>query len=300
MNARDPSWELYRSFLAVLSEGSLSGAARVLGLSQPTIGRHIEALEHGLGGLVLFTRSQQGFAPTDSALELEPHVRAMAAASEAVVRTASGEAAEARGVVRITASDIIGGEVLPPLLARFRAAHPAVVIELVLANHTEDLLRREADIAVRMVRPTQNSLLAQRVGSTKLGLYAHRDYAARHGLPTTAAEVTSHPLIGFDRRPSVAPETIDAIEPVSRELFAFRTDSDLAGLAALKSGFGLGVCQHALARRYPDLVPVPVDVLNFELGVWVVMHQDLKGVRRMRLMFDHLVEGLGAFLREGR
>ncbi len=300
MEARDPGWELYRSFLAVLSEGSLSGAARLLSLSQPTIGRHVEALEQALGGLVLFTRSQQGLTPTDSALELEPHVRAMASASEAVVRAASGEAGEARGVVRITASEMIGGEVLPSMLAAFREAHPAVVIELVLANHTEDLLRREADIAVRMVRPTQNSLLAQWVGASKLGLYAHNAYVARHGLPKTREEVLTHPLIGFDRRPSVSPDRIQSSEPISREMFAFRSDSDLASFAALRAGFGLGVCQHALARHYPDLIHVPVDVLNFELGVWVVMHEDLKGVRRMRLMFDHLVEGLSAYVREGR
>ena len=299
MNTRDPSWELYRSFLAVLGEGSLSGAARALGLSQPTIGRHIEALEQALGGLVLFTRSQQGLIPTDSALELEPHVRAVASAADAVVRTASGEAGEARGVVRITASEMIGGEVLPSMLAAFRDAHPAVVIELVLANHTEDLLRREADIAVRMVRPTQNSLLAQRVGSSKLGLYAHRDYVARHGMPKDRAEVMAHPLIGFDRKPSVSPGQIAFPDPISREMFAFRSDSDLASFAALKAGFGLGVCQHALARRYPDLIPVPVDVLNFELGIWVVMHEDLKGVRRMRLMFDALVEGLARYVRAG-
>ena len=298
MEARDPGWELYRSFLAVLSEGSLSGAARLLGLSQPTIGRHIEALERALGGLVLFTRSQQGLAPTDSALELEPHVRAMASASEAVVRAASGEAGEARGVVRVTASEMIGAEVLPPMFAAFREAHPGVAIELALANHTEDLLRREADIAVRMVRPTQNSLLARHVGSTRLRLYAHKSYVTRHGMPRTAAEALAHPLIGFDRRPSVSPERINSPEPISREMFAFRSDSDLAGFAALRSGFGLGVCQDAVAKRHPDLIPVPADALNFELGLWVVMHEDLKGVRRMRLMFDALVEGLSAYVRE--
>ena len=116
-------------------------------------------------------------------------------------------------------------------------------------------------------------------------------------MPTTVDEVQARPLIGFDRRPSVPPSQIDAPVPISRELFAFRSDSDLAAFAALKAGFGLGVCQHALARRYPDLIPVPADVLNFELGVWVVMHQDLKGVRRMRLMFDHLVAGLTAYVR---
>ena len=296
MTKSDPSWELYRSFLAVLSGGSLSAAARRLGLSQPTIGRHIEALEAALGGLVLFTRSQQGFTPTDAALELEADVRTMASAAEAVVRTASGEAGEARGVVRITASEVIGAEVLPSLLADFQDVHPGVVTELALANHTEDLLRREADIAVRMVQPTQGALLSQKIGTVKLALYAHRRYVDRHGLPQTAAEVLTRPLIGFDRRPSVSPSLVSKGFSVTRELFAFRSDSDLACIAALRSGFGLGVCQVPLAAREPDLIPIGLDVLNFELGIWLVMHEDLKGVRRMRLMFDHLVEGLRAYV----
>jgi len=296
MIASEPGWELYRSFLAVLSEGSLSGAARRLGISQPTIGRHVEALEQSLGGLVLFTRSQQGLSPTDAALELEPHVRAMASASEAVVRTASGEAGEAKGVVRITASDVIGGEVLPSMLADFRELHPGVIVELVLANHTEDLLRREADIAVRMVQPSQGALLSKKIGAVKLGLFAHRRYMERHGLPKTPEEALARPLIGFDRRPSVKLSAIESPVPVSSAMFAFRSDSDLACIAALRAGYGLGVCQIPLAARDPDLIPVGLDMLNFELGIWLVMHEDLKGVRRMRLMFDHLVEGLKAYL----
>lgn len=296
MTASDPGWELYRTFLAVLAEGSLSGAARRLGLSQPTVGRHVEALEAALGGLVLFTRSPQGLLPTDTALALEPHVRGMASAAEAVVRTASGEAGEARGVVRITASEVIGGEVLPPILADLREAHPGIVIELVLSNQTQDLLRREADIAVRMVQPTQAAVLAKRVGMVRLRLYAHRRYVERHGLPNTPAEVLAGPIIGFDRLPSIDPSRFAANGAISREMFAFRCDSDLAGLAALRAGFGLGVCQEPLAARDPDLIRVPLDMLYFELGIWVAMHEDLKSTRRMRIAFDTLVEGLGAYV----
>jgi DNA-binding transcriptional LysR family regulator len=296
MTVVDPSWELYRSFLAVLSEGSLSGAARRLGLSQPTIGRHVEALEQALGGLVLFTRSPQGLSPTDAARELEPHVRAMASASEAVVRAASGEAGEARGVVRITASDVVGAEVLPAVLADFREAHPGVIVELALSNRNQDLLRREADIAVRMTRPTQGALLSQKIGVVRFGLYAHRRYVERHGSPRTLREVEASPIIGFDRHPSLSPETLRGLGLPTREMFAFRSDNDLAGLAALRAGFGLGVCQRPLAARDPDLIPIDYSPMKFELGVWLVMHEDLKGVRRMRLMFDHLVEGLRAYL----
>src|SRR5579862_1952257 len=191
------SWDHYRTLLAVLAEGSLSGAARTLGLGQPTVGRHIETLEEELGA-PLFTRSAGGLAPTEAALALRPHAEAMAAAAEALVRTASGEADAVRGVIRVTASDVIGVEVLPPMLAAFHEANPEVVIELNLANRQEDLLRREADIAVRMVRPTQNALLARRVGAVRLGLFAHRRYVEAHGKPLRLDD-PAIAGIGFDR-----------------------------------------------------------------------------------------------------
>ena len=183
---REPSWDELRTFVEVARDGSLSGAARRLGLTQPTVGRHIDALEAALG-LTLFTRSPRGLTPSPAALALAPHVEAMAASAAALIRAASGEAAADRGTVRVTASEIIGSEVLPPIIADFRAAHPGIAIELALTNRTEDLARRDADIAVRMVRPTQRGLVARRIGTTRIGLYAHRDYLARFGVPRSAA-----------------------------------------------------------------------------------------------------------------
>ena len=152
MTVRTPHWDELRTFIEVARDGSLSGAARRLGLTQPTVGRHIDALEAALG-LSLFTRSPRGLTPTPAALALVPHVEAMAASADALARAASGEASADRGVVRVTASDVIGCEVLPPILAAFRAVHPGIAIELALTNRNEDLARRDADIAVRMVRP---------------------------------------------------------------------------------------------------------------------------------------------------
>lgn len=289
-----PDWSHYRSFLAVVTTGSLSGAARALGLTQPTVGRHIEALEAALGGAALFTRSPGGLLPTETALALRPHAEAMALAAEALIRTASGEADAVRGSIRITASEVIGAEVLPPILTDFHEAHPEVAVELVLSNRPEDLLRREADIAVRMVRPTQDALLAKRIGSVGLGLFAHRSYLQKHGVPTSLAEA-GQAAIGFDREPSVARAAEALGVPLPRELFSFRSDSDLAQLAAIRAGFGVGGCQLGIARRDPNLVPVLTD-LGFDLEVWVVMHEDLKTSRRMRLMFDHLVEALTAYV----
>jgi DNA-binding transcriptional LysR family regulator len=290
-----PDWDLYRSFLAVLGAGTLSGAARALGIAQPTVGRHVEALEQALG-TPLFTRSQAGLQPTETALALRPHAQAMATAAEALVRTASGEAGAVRGAIRVTASEIVGAEILPAILTDFREAHGEVELELVLSNLQQDLLRRDADIAVRMARPTQGALFARRIGEVRLTFYGHRKYLQRHGEPRTVDELANHTLIGFDRAvPSIA--SLDATGlTVSREMFALRCDSDLAQLAALRAGYGLAPCQPAIASRDPNLVPILKDQFAFDLEVWVVMHEDLKAVKRMRLLFDHLVEGLKAYV----
>ncbi len=293
MTNTQPGWELYRSFLAVVREGSLSGAARALDITQPTVGRHIDALEQALG-IALFTRSQTGLNATEGALALVPHAEAMAAAAEALQRAASGEAEEDRGTVRITASEIIGTEVLPPILAAFHEKHPRIAVELLLSNRTEDLLRRDADIAIRMVRPTQAALVAKKIGTIHLGLHAHPSYIEKHGAPQTVEEITSHPIIGFDREPSV--RRLEGLGlPISRDLFAFRCDSDVAQYAAQRAGFGLGFCQIALAKR-DGLVPILPGLIGFQLDVWVAMHEDLKTSRRMRLMFDHLAEHIAAYI----
>jgi len=293
MTKTQPGWELYRSFLAVVREGSLSAAARTLSLTQPTIGRHIDALEASLG-VALFTRSRAGLIASEGARSLIPYAEAMSSAADALERAASGEAEDDRGTVRVTASEMIGGEVLPSVLTSFREAHPRVTVELVLSNRSEDLARREADIAVRMVRPSQKALLARKAGVIRLGFHAHPRYLKAHGTPKTFAELSRHPLIGFDKVPSV--RRLEGLNfPINRELFAFRCDSDLGQYALLRAGFGIGVCQLGLGRR-DKLVHLLPGAFNFTLGTWVVMHEDLKSSRRMRLMFDHLVEHLRAYI----
>jgi DNA-binding transcriptional LysR family regulator len=287
----DPDWTHYRAFLAVLREGSLSGAARALGLAQPTLGRQIAELERALGA-ALFIRSSRGLLPTDAARDIAPHAAAMAAAAGAMMRAASGGASDATGVVRITASEIVGAEVLPPLLAQFRRANPGVKIELALSNRVEDLLRGEADIAVRMARPSQEALVARRIGSAALGLYAHRLYlASAPPLTTVAALTRDHALIGFDRETPFLRELMTRL-PVGRDQFALRSDSDLAQLAAIRAGFGVGLIQHGIARRDPDLVAILPGQIELSLEIWLALHEDLRASRRLRLMMDHLATGL--------
>jgi DNA-binding transcriptional LysR family regulator len=293
--ARDePKWETYRSFLAVMTEGSLSAAARKLSLTQPTLGRHIDQLEEDLG-LSLFTRSQAGLIPTQTAHELLPHAQAMASAAGALVRASSGADAGERGTVRLTASIVVGGEVLPPILTAFHEKHPHIAIELVLSDANQDLLRRDADIAVRMVRPKQEALIAKKIGTVGLGLFGHRRYLEKHGTPRTADEVARHSIIGFDRETAFIQGLRRSGLPLNREMFALRTDADLAQLNALRAGFGLATSQIGIARRDPNLVQVLPDVFAFGIEMWLAMHKDLRGTRRMRLLFDHLAEGLSAY-----
>jgi DNA-binding transcriptional LysR family regulator len=293
MDAGEPGWELYRSFLAVVREGSLSGAARATHLTQPTIGRHVDALEAALGA-PLFTRSQSGLRPTPVAAALLPHVEAMASAVGALRRAASGDALGDRGAVRVTAPEIMGVEVLPPALASFREAHPRIDVELALSNRVADLGRREADIAVRTVKPTQASLVARKLGVARIRAHAHPRYLQAHGTPRSIDTLLCHPIIGFDSALSFRPPPKMPFE-ITRDLFAFRCDSDVGQYAALKAGFGVGFCQVGMAKR-DGLTPLLGDELGFELGVWLVMHKDTKASRRVRLLFEHLAAHLKAYL----
>ena len=292
------SWELCRSFLAVLSEGNLSRAARALHLTQPTLGRHIDELEKALG-VSLFTRSPQGLKPTAEALQLKPHAQAMAASAEALVRAASGGSEEARGTVRVTVPELVGTEVMPPILTSFRAKHPGIAIELVLTNATENLLERESDVAVRLVPPAQGALLARKVGQVRFGYYAHRDYIAHYGMPRSLADLRKHALIGFDKEPVNIRVLRNTPSPISREAYALRSDSPVAQIAMGRAGFGIGGNADFVARQDPNLVPVLAEDYGMQTEMWVVMHEGQRGVRRARLMFDHLAASLGKLVRPG-
>jgi DNA-binding transcriptional LysR family regulator len=292
--ASDLSWELYRTFLAVLTEGSLSGAARSLGMTQPTVGRHIAALEAAFGQ-TLFTRSQAGLLPTEAALGLRGYAQSLSNIAAALERAAASNGDGVRGVVRVSASDVVGVEVLPPIVAELRRSHPALVIELVPTNRLQDVLQREVDIAVRMAAPAQDALVARKAGEIELGLYARRDYVAQHGIPATLADLAEHALIGFDRLTPFLREAGKAFPFWKREKFALRTDSDLAQLALIRAGAGIGFCQTGIAKR-EALVRVLPDAVALALPAWVVMHEDLRSSPRCTAVFDALVRGLQAYI----
>jgi DNA-binding transcriptional LysR family regulator len=284
-------WELYRSFLGVLKEGSLSGAARALGVAQPTVGRHVAALEKSLK-LALFTRSPTGLLPTEAALALKTHAETMESTAAALERTAASQGVGISGVVRITASDVIGVEVLPNVIARLRHEHPDLKIELVMTNRVQDLLRREADIAVRMTPPRQETLIARRVGVIEVGLHATRQYLAAHGSPGNLAELAQHTLIGFDQETAFIRSARKAVPVMNREMFSLRTDSDLAQLALIRAGAGIGACQVPIAKRSDTLVRVLQRKISFSLETWITMHEDLRNRPSCRVVFEALISEL--------
>ncbi|WP_428429629.1 LysR family transcriptional regulator [Pararhizobium sp.] len=295
MNKIEPSWDFYRTFLTVLQEGSLSAAARELGLTQPTIGRHIDALETGIG-FQLFIRSPQGLIPTEAAIDLRPHAEQLAANAAALLRAATGQGGGVRGTVRISASEVIGIEVLPPILTALSERYPDLVIELSLSDAVEDLLRQEADIAVRMVEPQQDALITRRIGGIPLGLHAHRRYLDKHGMPGKLEDLLDHRTIGFDRESAFVRAIRKRVPLIELMRPSFRADSNLAQLAAIRAGFGIGVCQVELARRDPEIVRLFEKEFALPLETFVVMHENLKTTPRCRATFDALVDGLLAYI----
>lgn len=290
-----PDWSLYRSFLAVLREGSLSAAGRVLGMSQPTVGRHVAALEEALGH-GLFTRSPDGLIPTKAADMLRPKAEALAAAADALLRAASGLPGDDVGTVRITTSEIIAAEVIAPILADMQGRHPGIAVELVVTNRVQDLLRRDADIAVRMAPPQQDALLAKRIGEVGLGLYAAASYLKRQPAPGNVQDLLEHHrIVGFDT-PLPYTRTFQLQgQPVTREHFSFRTDSDTGQFAAIRAGCGIGVCHGPLARR-EGLRPVLPKAFAPKVGMWLCMHEDQKTVSQCRLVFDYMASGLRSYV----
>lgn len=284
-------WRLVRSFLAALDQGSLLGAARVLSASQPTIGRHIAELEAQLG-VLLFERTGRGLLPTPTALQLAASARAMDSAANELARNVSGLEPGISGTVRITASQPVACYVLPPILAQMRLALPDIQVELVASNAVSNLLRREADIALRMVQPDQASLVAKRIARVTLGTYAHRDYLRRRSTPKQPQDLLNHELVGSDRDEAILKGMAGFGLPVTRESFAFRCDDLIAYWEAVRAGLGIGFIADYLAATDRDVVAVLPMIKVPPIPIWLTVHREIRTSRRIRAVYDFLSQAV--------
>src|ERR1700712_1847574 len=252
MASAEPDWALWRSFAAVVADGSLSAAARRIGYSQPTLGRHIEALEQQLG-VTLFDRTLQGLKPTETALRLYQSVAAAEAKLAEATLVAEGSTGALEGTVRIPASPVVAHYILPALLRPIRDEFPAIAVEIVPSDSIENLLLRESDIAIRMFRPTQLELIAKRIGELPITAAAHASYLDAHGTPQTPEDLRNHVLIGMDRSDLIIAGAKAIGFDLKRSDFALRTDSQTVSWELLRAGLGIGFAQQGLVEDTPGM-----------------------------------------------
>lgn len=285
-------WSLVQAFLAVAETGSLSGAARQLGRSQPTLGRQIKTIETQLGA-ELFHRQPRGFALTKTGAELVGPAQAMRDAVRRIALTAAGQQARLDGTVRITASVATSAMHLPPIISRIRKLEPQIAIELVPSDDTSNLLFREADIAVRMYRPTQLDLVTQHIGDIELGVFAAKSYLAERGIPRSFADIAGHDIVGYDTHPHIIDGMAKVGMHVDRNLFKVRCDDHIAYWELVRAGCGIGFAQANVGRPDPLVDELMTGIRIPPLPIWLTAHEAMRQTPRIRRVWDLLVEGLG-------
>lgn len=283
-------WSLVQTFLAVAETGSLSAAARKIGTSQPTLGRHIKALETQLGA-TLFHRQARGFALTDTGSALIEPAKAMRDAMQQIALRAAGEQQSLKGTVRITASIAVSAFHLPDIIADLRNAEPDISVELVPSDETGNLLYREADIAVRMYRPTQLDLVTKHVGDLELGVFAAKSYLQTNGYPTPDT-IWTHAFVGYDRNSTILEGMRGSGLNIDREFFQTRCDDPLVYWQLVRAGCGIGFAQNKMGQGDPLVEPLEVDFPLPTLPIWLTAHEAMRQTPRVLRVWDALSDHL--------
>lgn len=284
-------WSLLQVFLSVAETGSLSAAARALGQTQPTVGRHIQSLEASLD-VALFKRQARGMALTAEGEALLDHARAMRGAADALQLQAAGRESDLRGTVRITASEFVSLHFLPRMVAEARDTYPEIEVEIVATDRAENLLFREADIAIRMFRPTQLNLVAKKIGVVELGLFGSVSYIQKHGYPMTPADMAHHNIIGADTRSHMIDGFRKAGMEVDRHFFPVRCDTNTVTFELVRAGAGLGFGALPMVRRDPNLRAIDFGVEIPPLEIWLTAHDAVRRAPRVEAIWDLLADGL--------
>ncbi len=291
-NLTNLDWSLVQTFLAVAETGSLSGAARELDLTQPTAGRHVQSLEQELG-VTLFKRQARGMALTPQGATLLEHARIMRDAASALSLAAVGGESDLSGTVRVTSSVFVAHHILPDVVTEMREKHPEIQIELVASDTSENLLFREADIAVRMYRPTQLDVVAKHLGAVQLGLFAAKSYIQKHGMPT-AEDFFEHDIIGYDRNKAMIEGFRNAGMEVDHDFFPVRCDNNTVVWELLRAGAGLGFGMERAGRADPLLRQIDVGIDIPMMEVWLAAHEAVRRSPRVDAVWTVLAERLEA------
>lgn len=284
-------WSLVQSFLAVAEKGSLSAGGRHLRLTQPTVGRHIQTLERDLG-VALFKRQARGMVLTEQGALLLSHARAMRAAAHSLSLHAAGKSSDLSGTVRITASVFASHHFLPTIIADLRESHPEIAIELAPSDETENLLFREADIAVRMYRPTQLDMITLYLGTVQLGLFGSKRYLKRHGRPQSAEDLIEHDIVGYDRNDSLIRGFREAGFEIEREFFPVRCDNHTAVWELVRAGCGLGFAPVRAGTADPNLEHIELGLPIPRLETWLTAHEAVRQSPRVDLVWRALAKGM--------
>ncbi len=285
-------WNQLKAFLETAETGSLSAAARKLGLTQPTLSRQVAAIEQHMG-VTLFERVGKTMALTPTGLDLLEHARAMGAAAEALGMAATGRSQAVGGVVSVSATDAVAAYLLPPLVRRLREQEPGILIEVISSNALSDLLRREADIAIRHVKPEQPELIARLVREATAGFYASEGWVKAHGHPRTAEQAADLPFVGSDRSGQLLAYLKHHGLPLTEANFSCYADHSVPHWALVQQGMGIGVVGDDMVRDTPGIVRVLDDVPPVRFPIWLVTHRELRTSRRIRVVFEALAQGLG-------
>ena len=284
-------WNQLKAFLETAETGSLSAAARKLGLTQPTLSRQVAAIEQRMG-VTLFERVGKTMALTTTGLDLLEHARAMGAAADALRLAATGRSEALGGVVSVSASDAVAAYLLPPLVQQLREQEPGIAIEVIASNALSDLLRREADIAVRHVKPEQPELIARLIRETAANFYASENWVKAHGHPRTAEEAARLPFIGSDRSGRFLAYLRQHGLPLTEANFSCYADHTVAHWALVRQGMGIGAMMDEIAQQTPGMVRVLDEVPPVLFPIWLVTHRELRTSRRIRVVFEALAQGL--------
>ena len=286
-------WNRARAFLATADAGSFSGAARLLGTTQPTVGRQIAALEEELG-VVLFERLGRGLSLTPTGLELIEPLRTMDEAAHRFSRMATGQSLSLDGPICISSGEVTAAHHLPPIVAEIRALHPAITIEIVATNQVSDLSRREADIAVRNFRPSEENLVARKIREDTAYLYATPGYLESIGNPTDLAELSSAEFVAFDET-DVFMKGLNAKGlSLGPKNFPWVSANQQVQWALITQGSGIGVMMRQIGDPDERVVRVLPEQLCFVAPMWLTSHREVQTSRRVRVVFDILAQRLGA------